>query len=62
MDASTLMKMHPFLDEMMAETLIKAHEGGYLERVLADVPVEEQKKREDPKPTVLKGAISVTDP
>ena len=57
MDSQTLMKQYPFLDEMMAETLIRAYEGGYLETVIAKStqPSEEA----EPQTHVIKGAVKI---
>ena len=38
MDAQTLIKSYPWLDHMMAETLIKAHENGSLAKELENWP------------------------
>ena len=50
----SLMKMYSFLDDMMADTLIKAYEGGYLEKYLK----EEEKERKE-ESYVIKGAVKV---
>ena len=52
----TLMKMYSFLDEMMAETLIRAYEDGYLETYLKR---EEVKKEKEEESHVIKGAVTV---
>jgi hypothetical protein len=53
MDAEELMKRLPFLDRMMAETLLIAHEKGFLSKHLESL-VETQ-----PANSVIKGAIVV---
>ena len=53
MDAEELMKHYPFLDRMMAETLLIAHEKGFLSMHLKSL-VETQ-----PANSVIKGAIVV---
>ena len=53
MDADELVRMHPFLDRMMAETLLIAHERGFLFKHLESL--EEVR----PASTVIQGAIVV---
>ena len=43
MDPHSLIKVYPWLDYMMAETLIKAHENGTLAKELEDWPDLERK-------------------
>ena len=43
MDPQSLIKVYPWLDHMMAETLIKAHENGTLAKELEDWPDLEKK-------------------
>ena len=57
MDVQTLVKQYPFLDEMMAETILKAHEGGYLDAVLARSSTEPKK----PESLILQGAVTVEE-
>ena len=57
MDAQSLMKTYPFLDELMAETLIRAYEEGYLTKYLKDLP--ETKKETEEETRIIKGAIVV---
>ena len=57
MTPDTLMKAYPFLDHLMAETLLKAHEAGTLMTYVEDMP--------DPNPgpaqsTLVADAITVT--
>ena len=58
MDAKQLIALYPFLDEMMAETLIKSYENGTLTEHLKKLP------EETPQPTasILPGAIEVLPP
>ena len=58
MDAQTLVKQYPFLDEMMAETIISAYEGGYLDAVLAKSSTEPTRQ---PESLVLQGAVTVEE-
>ena len=56
MTPDTLMKAYPFLDHLMAETLLKAHEAGTLMTYVEDMP--------DPNPgpaesTLVADAITV---
>ena len=53
MDADELMKCHPFLDRMIAETLLVAHEKGFLSKHL------ESLVETPPANSVIKGAIVV---
>ena len=56
MDPQALTKAYPFLDYMMAETLIKAHENGTLAEYIKDWPDQ------TPQPMgsqVIPGAVTV---
>tara|TARA_B100000497_G_C7282093_1_gene195177 strand:- start:178 stop:378 length:201 start_codon:yes stop_codon:yes gene_type:complete len=58
MDAKFLMTEYPFLDHMMAETLLKCHENGTLSEHLKSIP----EKVESPTSHVITGAVVVTPP
>ena len=58
MDAVSLVKIYPWLDTLMAETLIKSHENGTLAKHLESLPEE----RPQSTSSIITGAIIVTNP
>ena len=58
MDPNELVRIYPWLDHMLADTLIKMHEQGKLQSYMDSLP------EEPPQPTssVLTGAITVESP
>jgi hypothetical protein len=59
MDPQRLMRTYPWLDHLMAETLLKMHEQGKLHAYLDDWP---EAGRGPPASHVIKGAIHVETP
>ena len=59
MDPQTLIKVYPWLDHMMAETLIKAHDNGTLAKELEDWPDLEKKPVGS---EVVVGSVTVETP
>ena len=59
MDPQSLIKVYPWLDHMMAETLIKAHDNGTLAKELEDWPDLEKKTVGS---EVVVGAVTVETP
>ena len=60
MDPQRLMQMHPWLDHLMAETLLKLHEQGKLRGYVDEWPEEED--RGPPTSKVIVGAVEVETP
>ena len=59
MDPQRLMQTYPWLDHLMAETLLKLHERGRLHEFLQDWP---EASRAPPTSQVIKGAVQVETP
>ena len=59
MDAVSLVKIYPWLDTLMAETLIKSHENGTLAKHLESLPETE---RPQSTSSIISGAVVITNP
>ena len=59
MDPQRLMQTYPWLDHLMAETLLKMHERGKLDDYLKDWP---EPDRGPPASKVIVGAVRVEPP